>query len=155
MMNLKAMVVADGKALPEGSTQLDPKVGAEDVSNKAKARAAGSSSASAPGREVAVDLMRKLNLTSKEATPLILDDEGHDDPPCPEWALIGKVLDPNTLHVNTVMAVVRPAWGNPKGLAVRPMGPNLFLAEFSSEADKTRVAKGGPWKQTCYSAKGF
>jgi hypothetical protein len=145
MMNSKAMVVADGKALPEGSTQLDLKVGAEDVSNKAKARAAGSLNASAPCGEAVVDLMRKLNLTSKEATPLILNDEGDDDPPCPEWALIGKVLAPNTLHVNTIMAVVRPAWGNPKGLAVRPMGPNLFLAEFSSEADKTRVAKGGPW----------
>jgi hypothetical protein len=25
------------------------------------------------------------------------------------------------------------------------MGPNLFLAEFGSEADKSRVKKGGPW----------
>jgi hypothetical protein len=47
--------------------------------------------------------------------------------------------------VNTIKAVVRPAWGNPKGLVVRSLGPNLFLAEFSSELDKNRVAKGGPW----------
>jgi hypothetical protein len=144
-MNSKAMVVAAGTALLEGSTQLDPKAAAEDLSNKAEANAAGSSSTPAPCGEAVVDMMRRLNLTSKEATPLILDDEGDDDPSCPEWALIGKVLAPNTLHVNTITAVVRPAWGNPKGLVVRPMGPNLFLAEFRSEAEKSRVAKGGPW----------
>jgi hypothetical protein len=90
-------------------------------------------------------MMQRLNLTSKEAEPLILDDEGDDDLPCPDWALVGKVLAPNTLHVNTIRAVVTPAWGNPRGLIVRPLGPNMFLAEFGSEADKIRVAKGGPW----------
>ena len=90
-------------------------------------------------------LMRRLNLTSKEATPVILDDVGDVDLPGPEWALVGKVLTPNILHVNTIRSVVRPAWGNPKGLVVRPLGDNLFMAEFGSEADKIRVAKGGPW----------
>ena len=56
---------------------------------------------------------------------------------------MGKVLAPNPLHVNTITSVVRPVWGNRKGLIVRPMGSNLFQAEFRSEADKTRVAKGG------------
>jgi hypothetical protein len=74
-----------------------------------------------------------------------LDGEGYVDLPSPKWALIGKVLAPNTLHVNTIRAMVRPAWGNPKGLVVRPMGPNMFMVEFASGADKLRVAKGGPW----------
>jgi hypothetical protein len=74
-----------------------------------------------------------------------LEDEGDDDLPCPDWALVGKILTPNTLHINTITSVVRPAWGNPKGLMVRPMGPNLFLAEFGSEVDRSRVMKGGPW----------
>jgi hypothetical protein len=91
-------------------------------------------------------MMQRLNLTSKEADPLVLEDEGDDDLPCPEWALVGKVLAPNTLHINTIRAVVRPAWGNPKDLVVNPLGPNIFLAEFGSEADRSRVAKGGPWK---------
>ena len=56
---------------------------------------------------------------------------------------MGKVLAPNPLHVNTITSVVRPVWGNRKGLVVRPMGSNLFLAQFGSEVDKTRVAKGG------------
>ncbi|KAK1648425.1 hypothetical protein QYE76_066230 [Lolium multiflorum] len=105
---------------------------------------AGSSGGAAKGGDV-VDMMGRLKLTPREATPLILEDEGEEDPPCPLWALVGKVLAPNTLHVNTITSVVRPAWGNPKGLAVRHLGPNLFLAKFDSEADKTRIAKGGPW----------
>jgi hypothetical protein len=110
-----------------------------------KSSEASSSGKPADGGEAVIDMMKRLNLTPKEAEPLILDDEGDADLPGPEWALIGKVLSPNTLHVNTISAVVRPAWGNPKGLVIRPMGPNLFLAEFQSEADKVRVAKGGPW----------
>ncbi|KAM0853806.1 hypothetical protein ACQ4PT_050835 [Festuca glaucescens] len=30
-------------------------------------------------------------------------------------------------------------------MKIRPMGPNLFLAEFSSEKDMMHVMKGGPW----------
>lgn len=119
---------------------------AEEIGQeKGKASDAASSNTTGGGGESVEEMMRRLNLTSKEATPLILDDEGDDDLSGPEWALVGKVLAPNVLHVNTITAVVRPAWGNPKGLVVRPMGDNLFLAEFRSEADKIRVAKGGPW----------
>jgi hypothetical protein len=115
------------------------------VLEKRQTGGGGSSGSADAGGEAVVDMMKRLNLTSREADPLILDDEGDVDPPGPEWALIGKVLAPNTLHVDTIRAVVRPAWGNPKGLAVRPMGNNLFLAEFVCEADKSRIAKGGPW----------
>ncbi|KAM0902362.1 hypothetical protein ACQ4PT_019392 [Festuca glaucescens] len=95
--------------------------------------------------ENVTDMMRRLNLTPKEAEPFILEDEGDVNLPCLEWALIGKVMSPNTLHVQTIMSVVRPAWGNPKGMKIRPMGPNIFLAEFSLEADILHVLKGGPW----------
>jgi hypothetical protein len=98
------------------------------------------------GRETVVKMMHRLNLTSKEADPMALDDEGDDDLPCPEWALVGKVMAPNTLHINTIWSVVRPAWGNHKGLVVNHLGPNMFMAEFGSEEDRSRVAKGGPWK---------
>jgi hypothetical protein len=111
----------------------------------AATEAASSSSNSAAAGESVTELMRKLNLTQKEATPLILEDEDEVDPPCPEWALVGKVLTPNILHVNTIRLIVKSAWGNPKDLIIRPWGPNIFLAEFGSEADRSRVAKGGPW----------
>ncbi|KAM0831905.1 hypothetical protein ACQ4PT_065235 [Festuca glaucescens] len=145
MADSRVVVVAKDAAMAGGSIPSGLKAKAVDSSGKSKATAADSSSQPSAGGEAVVDMMRRLNLTSKEATPLILDDEGDDDLPCPEWALIGRVLAPNTLHVNTITAVVRPAWGNPKGLIVRPMGPNLFLAEFGSEADKSSVANGGPW----------
>jgi hypothetical protein len=55
-------------------------------------------------------MMRRLKLTSKEVTPLILDDEGDEDLLGPEWALDGKILAPSSLHVETIKAVVQPAW---------------------------------------------
>jgi hypothetical protein len=112
---------------------------------KGKSSKAGSSAKPATSGEAVEDMMQWLNLTLKEVEPLILDDEGDNDLPCSDWALVGKVLALNTLHVNTIRAVVTPAWGNPRGLIMRPMGPDMFLAEFGSEADKIRVAKGGPW----------
>ncbi|KAM0862826.1 hypothetical protein ACQ4PT_045005 [Festuca glaucescens] len=130
---------AAGKA-----SDLDSPVIASGGPIKGSSSGAGSSGGAARGGDVA-DMMGRLKLTPREATPLILEDEGDEDSPCPLWALVGKVLAPNTLHVNTIASVIRPAWGNPKGLAVRHLGPNLFLAKFDSEADKTRIAKGGPW----------
>ncbi|KAE8766297.1 hypothetical protein D1007_62494 [Hordeum vulgare] len=145
MTGPRALVVAERAAAAGGSNSDGLQAAVAGGSNKNKAAPTESSSKAAGGGEAVEDMMKRLNLTSKEATPLILDDEGDDEPHCPEWALIGKVLAPNTLHVNTITVVVRPAWGNLKGLVVRPMGPNMFLAEFGSEADKTRVAMGGPW----------
>lgn len=115
------------------------------------------------GKEAAVDsegnnsgeslaeMMKRLNLTPKEATPFILDrplilDDVGENPLCPDWLVVGKVLAPNTLHIDTITAVVWPAWGNPEGLIVRSVGPNLFLVEFKMEADRVRVMKGGPWR---------
>ena len=90
-------------------------------------------------------MMGRLNLTSKESKSFVLDDSAVDMINCPEWALAGKVLAPNTLHIETIKAVIRPAWGNPKGMMMRPLGPNLFLAEFESKADRLRVMNGSPW----------
>ncbi|KAM0896963.1 hypothetical protein ACQ4PT_022854 [Festuca glaucescens] len=89
-------------------------------------------------------MMGRLKLTSREAKTLVMDDED-DAKGCPEWAIVGKVMAPNPLHIETIKAVLRPAWGNPKGMIVRPMGSNLFLAELESKADRDRIMKGGPW----------
>ena len=50
---------------------------------KGKPSETSSSSRSAIGGDAVTDMMQRLNLTSKEADPLVLDDEGDDDLPCP------------------------------------------------------------------------
>lgn len=113
--------------------------------DKGKAAGAEGPAGSSSGENV-TDMMRRLNLTPQEADPFILEDDGDVNLPCPDWVLVGRVLAPNTLHLNTIRTVVWPAWGNPRGLVLRSLGSNLFLAEFGAEADKLRVAKGGPWR---------
>lgn len=59
-----------------------------------------------------------------------------------------KVLSPTAIHVNTVQAAMKPAWGNPVGLKLRAIGEkgnNLFVAEFGNIMDMERALAGTPW----------
>jgi hypothetical protein len=69
---------------------------------------------------------------------LVLEDADESDLAVVNHAVIGKVLAPNSLQLQTIMAAMRPAWGNPKGLMARMVGDNLFIAEFESEMDKKK-----------------
>lgn len=95
------------------------------------------------------DLLRKLNLTEEEGGVAdFSDDEESGEAPVVEWALLGKVISPSTLHANTIRSAMKPAWGNPFGLKVRSIGErgdNLFVAEFGYKADMERVLAGTPW----------
>ncbi|CAL5085084.1 unnamed protein product [Urochloa decumbens] len=91
------------------------------------------------------DLFGKLNLTAKEKETLVLEDIEDSDLAEVNHSVIGKVLAPNALQLQTIISAMRPAWGNPKGLVVRMVDDNLFIAEFESELDKTRVLDGSPW----------
>ncbi|KAM0930619.1 hypothetical protein ACQ4PT_000820 [Festuca glaucescens] len=109
---------------------------------------AGAGDAPSAGEDIAADLMKRLKLTSEEATTIILEDENEDDLVSLEWAIIGKVLSPTILHIQTIMAALRPAWGNPKGMNPRSVGDNIFIVEFATKADKERVEAGeagAPW----------
>lgn len=105
----------------------------------------GASSVPCVGADIAADLMKRLKLTSEEATAIILEDENEDDLLSLEWAITGKVLSPTVLHIQTIMAALRPAWGNPKGMNPRSVGNNIFIVEFATKADKDRVEAGAPW----------
>jgi hypothetical protein len=95
------------------------------------------------------ELMQKLNLTADEGEVADFSDEEDPDVAAKaEWALLGKVLSPTTLHANTIRSAMTPAWGNPVGLKVRMIGEkgdNLFVVEFGSKVDLDRVLAGTPW----------
>ncbi|KAM0911064.1 hypothetical protein ACQ4PT_013724 [Festuca glaucescens] len=92
-----------------------------------------------------VEMLQRLKLTPQESKAFVPEDMNDDNFGCPEWALVGKVLAPNPYHISTISAALRPAWGNPKGLELRSMGTNQFMAEFACERDKLRVLDGSPW----------
>jgi hypothetical protein len=91
------------------------------------------------------DLFGKLNLTAKERDTLILEDIEDSELAVTNHALIGKVLAPNRINLQTIMSAMRPAWGNPRGLEARMVDDNLFIVEFESELDKNRILEGSPW----------
>jgi len=90
------------------------------------------------------ELFGKLNLTAKEKEVLVLEDGEDSSSDVVNHAVIGKVLAPNSLPLQTIMAAMQLAWGNPKGLLARMAGDNLFIAEFESEMDKKRILDGSP-----------
>ncbi|KAM0872962.1 hypothetical protein ACQ4PT_038411 [Festuca glaucescens] len=96
-------------------------------------------------RERVEQMMAKLCLTAAESKAVVIDDVEDLKMVDPDWAFVGKVLAPNVLHIQTISAAMRPAWGNPKGLLLNPAGDNLFIAEFGSKTDRDRVMEGSPW----------
>lgn len=62
------------------------------------------------------DLLKKLNLKEEEEVVLdFSDDEGDVKISMVELAVVRKVLSPTTVHVHTVRAAMKPAWGTPAG----------------------------------------
>jgi hypothetical protein len=90
-------------------------------------------------------MMGRLKLTTKEAKTFVLDDSSQDAFKDPKWAIMHKIMAPNTYHIQTITSVVTLAWGNPRSLKVTSMGPNMFLAEFPSKIDMQHVLNGSPW----------
>lgn len=83
------------------------------------------------------EALGKLDISEEEATPLVLDDRVEGKPE--KWLLAGKILYRNLYHIQTITNALRPAWGNPRGLQFRSVGPNMFVAEFENQRDRDRV----------------
>lgn len=62
-----------------------------------------------------------------------------------KWSVIGKVISPTVIHVQTILAAMRPAWRNPRGLRGRSVGDNIFVAGFLNQGDKEHALDGSPW----------
>ncbi|KAK3132103.1 hypothetical protein QOZ80_6AG0515850 [Eleusine coracana subsp. coracana] len=108
-----------------------------------------------PRDPTVTDMFQRLNLTAEEEEIVDFSDGEEDQGSMHvEWALVGKVLSPGTLHVSTIGSAMKPAWGNPMGLKFRSIGEkcaNLFVAEFGCMQDRDRVLAGSPWVVGKYS----
>lgn len=100
-----------------------------------------------PGPNVS-DLLSRLNLTEEGAVADFSDDDDDVDLLAMEWVLVGKVISPMAVHVNTGCSAMKLAWANLAGLKLRSIGEkgdNLFLAEFAGKMEMTSVLAGTPW----------
>lgn len=95
------------------------------------------------------DLLKKLNLTEEEGEfAAFSDDEEEAADSVMQWAVVGKVLSPTSIHTTTIKNAMTPAWGNPCGLKIRSIGEkvdNLFIAEFGDKFAMECALEGSPW----------
>lgn len=69
------------------------------------------------------ELLQNLNLTEEEGAVMDFIDDDDEEVLVPaEWALIGKILLPSPVHIETVRSAMRPVWGNLIGLKLRSIG---------------------------------
>ncbi|KAM0891405.1 hypothetical protein ACQ4PT_026424 [Festuca glaucescens] len=107
--------------------------------------ASGSGNAGPSEGDRVEQMMANLRLTAAESKAVVIDDVDDLELVDPDRTFVGKVLAPDVLHIQTIRAAMRPAWGNPKGLVLNLAGNNLFVAEFGSKADRDRIMDGSPW----------
>ncbi|KAM0930120.1 hypothetical protein ACQ4PT_001180 [Festuca glaucescens] len=97
------------------------------------------------GAESIEEMVGRLKLTAAETRKIRIDDREEGDGP--SWAVAGLILvqKPKVIHIQTISAALRPAWGNPKGLIFSEGGHNMFIAEFACERDRERMWERSPW----------
>ena len=110
----------------------------------------GGGSGSMPDAQPGVaELLKRLNLTEEEGEVAAFSDDEEDEVvEVEQWAVVGKVLSPSTIHASTIKGAMTPAWGNPCGLKIRSIGENadnLFIAEFGDKFAMHRALEGSPW----------
>lgn len=59
--------------------------------------------------------------------------------------LVGKFFSEKILNRGAVKTVVAQAWGEPDGLLISDMGPNIFLFTFKDKQEAMDVMQKGPW----------
>lgn len=70
---------------------------------------------------------------------------------CPEGVefakktLVGKIIFEKILNRGAVKSIIAKAWGEPDGLKIADMGPNVFMFTFKDKGDAHEIIKRGPW----------
>jgi hypothetical protein len=102
-----------------------------------KSAAGEAAGLSKPGDQME-DMMALLHLTVVESEAMVIDNTEDLNLIDSDHAFVGKVLAPNTLHIQMILSATRLAWVNPCGLVLNSAGDNLFIAEFGSMVDRDR-----------------
>jgi hypothetical protein len=73
------------------------------------------------------EMIGRLKLTAAETRKIGIDDREEGDGP--SWAVVSLILvqKPKVIHIQTIVAALCLAWGNPKGLIFSEGGHNMFL----------------------------
>lgn len=70
---------------------------------------------------------------------------------CPEGVdfakktLVGKVMIDKVLNRGAVKNILAKGWGEPEGLKITAMGPNIFMFIFKYTRQAHDILKKGPW----------
>lgn len=59
--------------------------------------------------------------------------------------LVGKILSGRLLNRGAVKNILSKAWGEPNGLQIADLGPNIYMFTFKEKKDAVEVMKKGPW----------
>lgn len=57
-----------------------------------------------------MEITSRLKLTAAESDAVAVDDADEEGLAISELAIVGKVLSPTVLHIQTIASALRPAW---------------------------------------------
>lgn len=108
-------------------------------------RTSGHSSQDRSGDSILEDKFQGLNLHGEEEEELDLSGEVEEIIAENRWIAVFRVHTQKPFSHVSLFKTLRNAWAAAQGVIFKPMGPNLFLAQFMCLGDWNRVMGGGPW----------
>lgn len=62
-----------------------------------------------------------------------------------QYALLGKIYTEKSLSKKVIKSMIKKGWGNPKGLSIVDISPNIFLFNFTDLETSNRILEKAPW----------
>ncbi|XP_050238341.1 uncharacterized protein LOC126687827 [Mercurialis annua] len=88
----------------------------------------------------------QLRLTDHEQSVItledVVDDEAEDKA---NMSLVGKLFTRKPYNLIHMKNALVSAWRLAKGFNLKDIGDNLFVCEFYSKSDRSRILREGPW----------